>query len=143
MKWLLLLGVVGLFSVGNAQAFDWFDGRLSIGGGYGRVKPELPYAYRDTYQDGPIWTGNLKYFINNDVSVVASYADLEPYRRGDSQDFYRYRPIVASVRYNIFHHLPISPYITGGVGYSFNEREAPGILTQQWSDLTMQAGGGF
>ena len=142
-KLLLLLGVVSLLGVGNAQAFDWFDGRLSIGGGYGRVKPELPDTYKDSYQDSTMWTANIKYFINNDVSVVASYADLEPYARGDNQDFYRFRPIVASVRYNIFHHLPISPYLTAGAGYSFNEREAPGITAQQWSNAVLQAGVGF
>lgn len=142
-KLLLVAGIIGLLGVGNAHAFDWFDGRLSIGGGYGRVKPELPYDFKDSYQDGPMWTANMKYFINNDVSIVASYADLEPYARGDSQDFYRFRPIVASIRYNIFHHLPITPYLTAGAGYSFNEREAPGIVAQQWSEATLQGGVGF
>src|SRR6185312_8993816 len=104
--------VVAVMSGTNAQAFDWFGGRLSIGGGFGRAKPKLPYSYQDRYQDGDMWTAHMKYFINNDFSVVASYADLEPYRRGDKGDNFRFRPIVGSLRYNFFHHLPFTPYIT-------------------------------
>lgn len=66
----------------QAHAFDWFGGRLSIGGGYGRVKPKLPYGYQDNYQDGEAWSGHLQYFVNNDVSVLASYADLSPTHAG-------------------------------------------------------------
>ena len=61
-----------------------------------------------------MWTANMKYFLNNDFSVVASYADLEPYRRENKQDYYRFRPLVASLRYNLFHHLPVTPYLTAG-----------------------------
>ncbi len=143
-KQVSVLAILAMLSVvGSAQAFDWFGGRLSIGGAYGRAKPELPYKYKDAYQDGEAWSVNAKYFINNDVSVVLSYADLEPYARGNRQDFYRFRPIVGSVRYNIFHHLPITPYITAGAGYSTNKREAPGTIAQKWSDLTLQGGVGF
>src|SRR5665213_2308126 len=103
---------------GSAHAFDWFGGRLSIGGGYGRVKPKLPYSFQDSYQDGEAWSGHIQYFLNNDVSVLASYADLEPYARGNKADQFRFRPIVGSLRYNIFHHLPFTPYLTAGAGYS-------------------------
>lgn len=144
MKMKIGLVLVMLTSlVGSVNAFDWFDGRLSIGGGYGRAKPKLPNAFQDTYQDGAMWTGNIKYFLNNDFSVVASYADLEPYARGNNQDFYRFRPLVGSLRYNLFHHLPISPYLTAGAGYAWNEREAPGIVAQTWNAFTFQAGIGF
>lgn len=142
-KWLVSLSLVFLMAVGNVQAFDWFDGRLSIGGGFGRAKPKLPYAYQDTYQDGDMWTANIKYFINNDFSIVASYADLEPYQRGDKADFYRFRPLVASVRYNIFHHLPFSPYMTIGAGYSWNQHQSPTAVADNWQGLALQGGVGL
>jgi outer membrane protein OmpA-like peptidoglycan-associated protein len=90
-----------------------------------------------------MWTANAKYFINNDFSVVASYADLEPYQRGNKEDFYRYRPIVGSIRYNIFHHLPVSPYLTIGAGYSTNSHTIPGAQTVKWDGLALQGGVGF
>jgi opacity protein-like surface antigen len=124
----------------QAQAFDWFGGRLSIGGGYGRVKPKLPYDYQDSYQDGAAWSGHLQYFLNNDVSVLASYADLEPYKRGVSADQFHFRPMVASLRYNIFHHLPFTPYITAGAGYSINRHEIPSQVSVKWGGFTYQAG---
>src|ERR1700745_1128834 len=96
-KTLACISVLMIFVFGKAQALDWFGGRLSIGGGYGRAKPKLPYSYQDSYQDGEMWTAHMKYFLNNDFSVVASYADLEPYRRGQKQDFYRFRPVVGSL----------------------------------------------
>ena len=51
-KILSLAVLVGVFGVGNAVAFDWFGGRLSLGGGYGRAKPEFPSSYKDSDQDG-------------------------------------------------------------------------------------------
>jgi len=76
--WLVLMVI---FAVGNAQAFDWFSGRLSIGGGFGRAKPKLPYSYQDSDQDGQMWTAHMKYYVNDLFSVVASYADLQPQNR--------------------------------------------------------------
>ncbi len=142
-KVFLLVLALGFSASSVAHAFDWFGGRLSIGGGYGRAKPKLPYGYQDTYQDGEMWTAHMKYFLNDAVSVVASYADLEPYARGNRLDSYRFRPIVGSLRYNLFHHLPVSPYLTAGAGYSLNKREAPGIVAQKWGDFTWQGGLGL
>ena len=85
----------------------------------------------------------MKYFINNDFSVVASYADLEPYRRGDKGDNFRFRPIVGSLRYNFFHHLPFTPYITAGAGYSINKHEFPVAVATKWNGFTYQAGLGI
>jgi outer membrane protein OmpA-like peptidoglycan-associated protein/opacity protein-like surface antigen len=145
MKKLAALSVVliSLTAVGQAQAFDWFGGRLSIGGGYGRAKPKLPYSFQDSHQDGEMWTANAKYYLNNDVAIVASYADLEPYARGDKQDQFRFRPMIASLRYNFLHHLPVTPYITAGAGYSINKHEAPGVVATKWSGFAYQAGLGL
>jgi len=142
-KFSIVIIALAVFGGAKAYAFDWFDGRLSIGGGYGRAKPKLPYSYQDTYQDGSMWTGNIKYYLNNDVSVVASYADLEPYRRGNNQDFYRFRPVVASLRYNFFHHLPFTPYATAGAGYAWNDHQIPNSDTVRWKGFTYQAGLGL
>lgn len=136
---LLLLGT----QPRTASAFDWFGGRLSIGGGYGRVKPKLPYSFQDNYQDGEAWAAHVQYFLNNDVSILASYADLEPYRRGNKGDQFHYRPIVGSVRYNLFHHLPFTPYLTAGAGYSTNRHEIPNAPTVKWDGFTYQAGLGL
>jgi outer membrane protein OmpA-like peptidoglycan-associated protein len=135
----LIVSMMGM----QSYAFDWFGGRLSIGGGFGRVKPKLPYSYQDTYQDGDMWTANAKYFLNNDFSVVASYADLEPYRRGNNLDTFRFRPIVGSIRYNFIHHLPFTPYLTLGAGYSTNKHEVPGQPTVKWDGLALQGGLGL
>jgi outer membrane protein OmpA-like peptidoglycan-associated protein/opacity protein-like surface antigen len=132
-----------LMGASSANAFDWFGGRLSIGGGYGRAKPKLPYSYQDNFQDGEMWTGHIKYFLNNNVSLVASYADLDPYRRGNKGDTYRFRPIVGSVRYNIFRHLPFTPYLTAGAGYAINKHEVPGLDTVKWDGFTYQGGLGL
>ena len=143
-KWIVASAFVLCVGVSSqSEAFDWFGGRLSIGGGVGRVKPKIPYNYQDTFQDGMMWTGNIKYAVNNDFSLVASYADLEPYRRGNNDDFFRYRPIVGSVRYNIFHHLPFSPYLTAGAGYSTNSHQVPGAVTTKWDGWTWQGGVGL
>ncbi len=141
----LLIVLVGAvwFTPVAAHAFDWFGGRLSIGGGFGRAKPKLPYSFQDSHQDGDMWTAHMKYFLNNDFSVVASYADLEPYMRGNKEDQYRFRPVIASLRYNLFHHLPISPYLTAGAGYAWNKHETPGLDTVKWSGFAYQAGIGF
>ncbi len=144
MKKALLMSVfISLLGATSAHAFDWFGGRLSIGGGVGRAKPKLPYAYQDAYQDGEMWTAHMKYYINNDVSVIASYADLEPYARGNKGDQYRFRPIVGSVRYNFFHHLPFTPYLTAGAGYSTNKHEISGSSTDKWDGFTYQGGLGL
>src|SRR5258708_19029468 len=90
-----------------------------------------------------MWMAHMKYFLNNDVSVVASYADLEPYKRGNKADQYRFRPVIASLRYNIFHHLPFTPYLTAGAGYTFNKHEVPGLATTKWNCFAYQAGLGL
>jgi len=38
---LSLMMVLGLLCAANAQAFDWFGGRLSLGGGYGYDKTQI------------------------------------------------------------------------------------------------------
>jgi outer membrane protein OmpA-like peptidoglycan-associated protein len=53
------------------------------------------------------------------------------------------RPIVASVRYNLFHHLPFTPYITAGAGYSMNNHQMPNTPTVKWDGFTYQAGVGM
>src|SRR5207248_11636135 len=88
-------------ALGEAQAFDWFGGRLSIGGGYGRAKPKLPYSYQDSDQDGQMWTVNAKYFLNDRFSLVGSYADMQPYNRTTGLPI-RFRTIIASARFNLF-----------------------------------------
>ena len=60
-KMLSLVLALSLLYAGNAGAFDWFGGRLSIGGGYGRAKPKLPYSYQDSHQDGEMWTATSLY----------------------------------------------------------------------------------
>ena len=50
-KVFVLILAFGLLNSGVAQAFDWFGGRLSIGGGYGYDKPKLPYAFQDQYKE--------------------------------------------------------------------------------------------
>jgi outer membrane protein OmpA-like peptidoglycan-associated protein/opacity protein-like surface antigen len=131
-----------IFGLGNAQAFDWFGGRLSIGGGYGRAKPKLPYSYQDTDQDGQMWTAHVKYYVNDLVSVVGSYADLQPQSRTTGLPI-RFRPIVASVRLNLFHHLPVSPYLTAGGGLSINKKDIPNAPSIKWDKLTFQGGMGL
>ena len=96
-KILGLVVAIAMLSVGNAGAFDWFGGRLSLGGGYGRAKPEFPSSYKDSDKDGQMWTVNAKYFINDRFSVVASYADMQPYSRTTGEPI-RFRPIIGSVR---------------------------------------------
>src|ERR1039457_6652060 len=93
--------VMGMLNAGVAQAFDWFGGRLSIGGGYGYDKPKLPYTFQDQYKEARMWTVHTMYFINNDVSIVASYADLQAKSRTSSSDLH-FRPLVGSLRYNFF-----------------------------------------
>jgi outer membrane protein OmpA-like peptidoglycan-associated protein/opacity protein-like surface antigen len=140
--WMLTV-FAGLLGASQAQAFDWFGGRLSIGGGYGRVDPKLPYAFKDTYEDGDMWTAHMKYFLNKNFSVVASYANLEPHLEGNKLDSYRLRPIVGSLRYNFFHNLPFSPYLTAGAGYSRNKHEVPNAATTKWEGFTYQGGLGL
>lgn len=125
-----------------AHAFDWFGGRLSLGGGYGYAKPKLPYSFQDNYKEAPMWTANMKYFVNNDVSLVASYADLHGKNRTSPNDVHL-RPLIGSVRYNIFHHLPISPYLTAGAGVGFNRKENPDGTDTTWTKLALQGGLGF
>jgi len=144
MKKLLSLFVVvlGLFSVADAQAFDWFGGRLSVGGGYGYAKPKLPYSFQDQYEAGSMWTAHVKYFLNNDLSVIASYADLHGRSRTTAQDIH-FRPLIASLRYNLFHHLPVTPYITAGAGVGFNRLENADGSDTKWTKFALQAGPGF
>src|SRR5436190_49211 len=131
------LMLVSLLVVGNAQAFDWFGGRLSIGGGYGRAKPKLPYSYQDSDEDGQMWTAHVKYFVNDLVSVVASYADLQPHNRTNGLPIH-FRPVIGSVRLNVFHHLPFTPYLTAGAGVSMNKREFFNAPANKWTKLAMQ-----
>ena len=137
-----LIIALGLLGSGSAHAFDWYGGRLSVGGGYGFAKPKLPYSFQNTYDYGPMWTAHIKYFINNDVSVVASYADLQAKNRTSPNDIH-FRPLIGSVRYNIFHHLPISPYLTAGAGVGFNRRENMDGSVTRWTKLALQGGVGF
>lgn len=141
-KILSLVAAISLLSAGNVGAFDWFGGRLSIGGGFGRAKPEFPGSYKDSDQDGQMWTVNAKYFINDRFSVVASYADMQPYSRSTGEPI-RFRPIIGSVRYNLFTHLPITPYITIGAGDSINKKDIPGAPSVKWEKLALQGGAGF
>jgi outer membrane protein OmpA-like peptidoglycan-associated protein/opacity protein-like surface antigen len=138
-----VLGLVSLFIAAPSNAFDWFGGRLSLGGGYGMAKPKLPYSFQEAYEEGPMWQAHMKYFINNDVSLVASYANLEPHLRGNNDNSFRFRPIVGSVRYNFIHHLPFSPYLTVGAGYSINKHEFPNAQTNHWEGFTYQGGLGL
>src|ERR1019366_489195 len=137
----LILAFVFL-NAGVAQAFDWFGGRLSIGGGYGYDKPKLPYTFQDQYKEARIWTVHTMYFINNDVSVVASYADLQAKSRTSPSDLH-FAPIVGSVRYNLFHHLPFTPYVTVGAGASFNRQETTAGPENTWTGFTAQGGLGL
>ncbi len=132
----------GLLNGGVAQAFDWFGGRLSIGGGYGYDKPKLPYTFQDQYKEARIWTVHTAYFLNNDVSLVASYADLQAKSRTSASDLH-FRPIVGSLRYNFFHHLPFTPYITAGAGASFNRQETTAGPETSWTGFTAQGGLGL
>src|ERR1700740_3407095 len=127
--WVVMMLVV--FATGAAQAFDWFGGRLSVGGGYGRDKPKLPYSYQDTDEDGQMWSAHVKYYVNDLFSVVGSYADLQPQNRTTGLPI-RFRPIVASVRLNLFHHLPVSPYLTVGGGISINKKDIPTGPSIKW-----------
>jgi outer membrane protein OmpA-like peptidoglycan-associated protein len=126
----------------TVQAFDWFGGRLSVGGGYGRAKPKLPYSYQDSDQDGQMWTAHLKYDIDDSFAVVASYADMQPYNRTTSQPI-RFRPIMGSLRYNLFRHLPFTPYLTAGAGVSINKKDIPGAPSVKWDALALQGGAGL
>ncbi len=137
-----LMVVLMATAMTNASAFDWFGGRLSIGGGYGYSKPKLPYSFQNTYDAGPMWTTHLQYYLNNDLALVASYADLRARSRTTPDDIH-FRPLVGSVRYNIFHHLPITPYVTAGAGVGFNKMELPNGATARWNKLTAQGGLGF
>src|ERR1039457_3817894 len=93
--------VLGMLTAGNAFGFDCFGGRLSIGGRYGYDKPKLPYTFQDQYKEARMWTVHTSYFINNDVSVIASYADLQAKSRTSASDLH-FRPLVGSLRYNFF-----------------------------------------
>ncbi len=123
-------------------AFDWFGGRMSIGGGYGYAKPRLPDAFHDSYDAGRMWTAHMKYFMNEKLSLVASYADLHVRNKTTPNDIH-FRPLVGSVRYNIFHNLPISPYLTAGAGAAFNRLELPNGAATKWNKFTAQGGVGF
>ncbi len=143
MKRLLLMVVaVGILGAGNVSAFDWFGGRLSLGGGYGRAKPEFPSTYKDSNQDGQMWTVNAKYFLNDRFSLVASYADMQPYNRTTSLPI-RFRPIIGSVRYNLFEHLPVTPYVTVGAGVSINKMDVPDAPSVKWDKFAFQGGVGL
>ena len=139
---LSLMMVVGLLCAVNAQAFDWFGGRLSLGGGYGYDKPKLPYTFQDQYKEARMWTVHASYFINNDVSVIASYADLQAKSRTSASDLH-FAPLVGSVRYNLFHHLPFTPYLTAGAGASFNRQETTAGPESTWTGFTAQGGLGL
>src|ERR1700687_1042188 len=141
-KMLGLIVAIAVLCAGNIGAFDWFGGRLSLGGGYGRAKPKLPYSYQDSDQDGQMWTVNAKYFLNDNWSVVGSYSDLQPYNRTTGLPI-RFRPIIGSFRYNIFHGLPITPYVTAGAGVSMNKKDVPGAPSIKWDKLALQGGMGF
>lgn len=132
----------GLLNGGVAQAFDWFGGRLSVGGGYGYDKPKLPYVFQDQYKEARMWTVHTSYFINNDVSVKVSYADLQAKSRTSASDLH-FAPLVGSVRYNLFHHLPFTPYITAGAGASFNRQETTAGPESKWTQFTAQGGLGL
>ncbi|OGR89021.1 MAG: hypothetical protein A2992_04305 [Elusimicrobia bacterium RIFCSPLOWO2_01_FULL_59_12] len=141
-KVFVLILAFGLLNSGVAQAFDWFGGRLSIGGGYGYDKPKLPYAFQDQYKEARMWTAHTKYFIDNDVSFVVSYADLQAKNRTSASDLH-FRPLVGSLRYNLFHHLPFTPYITAGAGASFNRQENTDGSVTRWTQLAAQGGLGL
>jgi len=141
-KILGLIVAVSVLGAGNVGAFDWFGGRLSLGGGYGRAKPEFPSTYKDSDKDGQMWTVNAKYFLTDRYSLVASYADMQPYSRTTGEPI-RFRPIIGSVRYNLFEHLPITPYITAGAGVSINKMDVPDEPSVKWEKLALQGGGGF
>jgi outer membrane protein OmpA-like peptidoglycan-associated protein len=126
----------------SAQAFDWFGGRLSLGGGYGRAKPKLPYSYQDSDQDGQMWTTHVKYDIDDSFAVVASYSDMQPYSRTTGEPI-RFRPIIGSLRYNLFQHLPFTPYLTAGTGVSINKKEIPNAPAVKWDALALQGGVGL
>lgn len=134
--------VLGMLCAANAQAFDWFGGRLSLGGGYGYDKPKLPYTFQDQYKEARMWTVHASYFINNDVSVMASYADLQAKSRTSASDLH-FAPLVGSVRYNLFHHLPFTPYLTIGAGASFNRQEKTAGPETTWTQFTAQGGLGL
>ncbi len=137
-----LMLAIGILSAANVGAFDWFGGRLSLGGGYGRAKPEFPSTYKDSDQDGQMWTVNAKYFLSDRFSLVASYADMQPYNRKTGLPI-RFRPIIGSVRYNLFEHLPITPYITVGAGVSINKKDIPGGPSIKWDKAAFQGGAGL
>lgn len=123
-------------------AFDWFGGRLSIGGGFGYSKPRLPNAFHDSYDAGQMWTAHTKYYLNDNFSLVASYADLHVRNKTSPNDIH-FRPLVGSFRYNIFRNLPISPYLTAGAGVGFNRLELPNGAVTRWNKLAAQGGLGF
>jgi outer membrane protein OmpA-like peptidoglycan-associated protein/opacity protein-like surface antigen len=139
---LLALSLCAAFA-GTAHAgYDWFGGRLSIGGGYGAAKPKLPYTWQDTYKEDRMWTAHMKYFINDNISLVGSYADIMTENRSNAQHS-QFRPIIASVRYNIFHNLPISPYLTAGAGVSRNKIERPVGENLEFTKFAWQSGVGM
>lgn len=126
----------------QAKGFDWFGGRLSIGGGYGYSKPKLPYNFQNSHEHGRMWTAHMKYFLTDDFSIVASYADMFAEERTGDRHI-QFRPIVGSLRYNIFKGLPISPYVTAGAGVSRNRRERADGPNVEWTKLTWQGGVGL
>lgn len=143
MKKVLISAIaLALLSTGSAQAFDWFGGRLSIGGGYGYDKPKLPYSFQDQYKEARMWTAHTSYFINDSVSLVASYADLQAKNRTSASDLH-FRPLVGSVRLNLFRHLPFTPYMKVGAGASFNRQENTDGSETTWTQLTFQGGLGL
>jgi len=138
----VMLAALGFLGSGTAQAFDWFGGRLSLGGGYGYDKPKLPYSFQNQYKEARLWTVQSMYFLNNNASVVVSYADLQAKSRTSASDMH-FRPLVGSLRYNLFHNLPFTPYITGGVGVAFNRKEKTDGTESKWTQMTYQGGLGL
>jgi outer membrane protein OmpA-like peptidoglycan-associated protein len=123
-------------------AFDWFGGRLSIGGGYGYSKPKLPYAFQNSHEHGRMWTVHMKYFLTDDFSIVASYADMFAEERAAERRI-QFRPIIGSLRYHLFKGLPFTPYITAGAGVSRNRREVATGPNIEWTKLALQGGMGL
>ena len=138
-----LMLAVSLLSAANVGAFDWFGGRLSLGGGYGRAKPEFPSTYKDSSQDGQMWTVNAKYFLNDSFSLVASYADnaaLQPHNRRSLSGSV---PLLGLFVTTFFKHLPITPHITAGAGVSINKVDVPDAQSVKWNKFAFQGGAGL